>query len=177
MVTTITQTTAAGLYRAGWRTYELRARRRVLATIRRRGILRTRFEVDLDDDRLSATLHWGGDLEILDESAHLVARSTNLAHREVDVRIRERAPIRLARSLGRGRWTASAAGAPAALRLAAPAPWRGRPVVTIGADEDTEIPDDPLLLVVGCCLVLAYRSLTAGLVTGRWSRDGRGPST
>lgn len=170
MVTTITSTVDAGLYRSGWRRYELRAHRRVLARVRDTGLLRTRFEVQLDEQDLTVDLRWDGEVEVRRADRHVVARTTNLTQPTVFVRIDGRVPLRLERSPGRGRWTLSATGEAPILRLAAPARWPGRPAVTIDLDEDRDVSDDPLLVATVACLVLTYRSLTAGLVTGRWAR-------
>lgn len=165
MVTRITPHVVAGLYRVGWRTYELQAHRRVLATLHRRGIVHTVYDVHIGDRRLTAVLHWGGEVDVTGADGGPVAHSANLARDAVDVRIEGRDAVRFVRSGWRVRWTAHLSDH-AALHFEPHPVEPGQPIVTVEREGDAEIRDDPLLIVVGTCLVLAHQSLTTGLAAG-----------
>lgn len=162
----MSQFLAGSLYRAGRRMYALRADGTV-ATIQRKGFVHVRYEIRIGGQCLNARLRWNGELEVVDDAGSQIGHTDNLARRRVAVRLRDRPPLIFARSSSGRQWSVSPWDGTSTLRFAPHPRWQGRPVVTISADGPVGVTADTLLLtVIGTCLVLAYRHLTAGLVRG-----------
>ena len=141
----------ARLVRTRWRTYELRTGDRVLATFRRRGLLRCDYDVDVGGVGLSATVEWAlpdlFDLEV----AELVASVTHPGPRTVRVQ-----PLNGGTSQT---WVVSPPPVEGLVTFTSHVPWPGRPRVTVRA-RHTHSGHDTLVVVIGVCAVLAQGSLT-----------------
>jgi hypothetical protein len=136
----------------------------VLARLRRRGVLRTAYEIDIRNARLTATLAPAAD-EPADHPPLDLGHSGAASLPTLRAGVVGDRPRLLVRAGPRGPWIVCPAPASGDVAFVEHQPWPGRGPVTVEAVHSCRSQYDTLVVVIGVCAVLAHRSLTFDLVT------------